>query len=76
MDPETRLRRRAAAKALTDVGFPTAAATLATLACRGGGPPFQRYGRIPLYQWGPTLAWAQSRLSPPMSSTSEADATA
>jgi hypothetical protein len=73
MDPETLLRRRAVAKALSDVGFPTSPATLATLACRGNGPPFQRYGRIPLYQWGSTLEWARSRLGPLMRSTSEID---
>jgi hypothetical protein len=75
MDPETLLRRRPAAVALSNAGFPTAAATLATLACRGGGPPFRRYGRVPLYRWGELLAWAESRLSAPMRSTSEADAT-
>jgi hypothetical protein len=65
------LRRRELALALTEVGFPTASATLATKATRGGGPPFRLYGRIPLYRWGDGLAWAQSRLSEPVWSTSE-----
>jgi len=68
------LTRRAAAQALTEAGFKTAASSLATLAVRGGGPQFQRFGRIPLYRWGDLLAWAQSRLSAPLRSTSEADA--
>jgi hypothetical protein len=71
---DTLLRRDATATALTDAGYPTATATLATKAVRGGGPPFQLYGRIPLYRWGDALAWAQSRLSPPVGSASEATA--
>jgi hypothetical protein len=74
MDPDTWLRRRANAQALTDAGFPTAAATLATLATRGGGPPFRKYGRYPIYRWGDSLAWAESRLGPPVRSTAELDA--
>jgi hypothetical protein len=31
-------------------------------------------GRITLYRWGDALAWAESRLSPPRCSSSEADA--
>jgi hypothetical protein len=68
------LRRHALAQALTEAGFPTAPATLATKATRGGGPPFRLYGRIPLYRWGDALAWAESRLSAPRQSTSEGDA--
>jgi hypothetical protein len=67
------LTRRDAAAALTAAGYPVARATLATRAVRGGGPPFRRFGRVPLYSWGDLLAWAQSRLSPPICSTSEAD---
>jgi hypothetical protein len=72
-DPETRLTRRAAAEALTSAGFPVSPETLATKATRGGGPPFQRFGRVPLYTWSDLLDWARSRLSAPMRSTSEAD---
>jgi hypothetical protein len=74
LSPDTLLRRAELADALTRVGYPTATATLATKAVRGGGPPFQYYGRIPLYTWGGGLAWAQSRLSPTVASTSEAAA--
>ena len=73
-DSDDLLRRHALAQALTEAGFPTAPATLATKATRGGGPPFRLYGRIPLYRWGDALAWAESRLSAPRQSTSEGDA--
>ena len=66
--------RRNAAAALTDAGFPTAPATLATLATRGGGPVYRRYGNRVIYRWSDLLDWAQSRLSAPMRSTSDADA--
>ena len=69
--PDTRLTRNATAAALTAAGFPIRAATLATKATRGGGPPFQRFGARPLYRWADALSWAQSRLSPPIASTSE-----
>jgi hypothetical protein len=73
LTPETRLRRRAVAEASTAHGYPIKEKTLATMACRGGGPPFQLWGRIPIYTWGPYLGWAEGRLSEPRSSTSEAD---
>lgn len=72
-DPETLLRRTGAATALTAAGYPTSPATLATKATRGGGPPFRRYGRIPLYQWGDLLDRARSRLSGPIHTTTELD---
>jgi hypothetical protein len=68
------LTRDQAAAALTAAGFPVKATTLATKATRGGGPPFQRFGSRPLYKWADALRWAQSRLSPPISNTSELDA--
>jgi len=70
---DTRLTRRQLAERLTAEGFPISPATLATKATRGGGPKFQRFGRIPLYRWGDGLQWAQSRLSAPISNTSECD---
>ncbi len=73
-DPEARLTRRAAAAALTAAGFPTAGASLATLASRGGGPVYRRYGPRALYRWGDLIQWAESRLTAPRRSTSEADA--
>jgi hypothetical protein len=70
-DLDALLTRNAVAAKLTEAGFPVRPATLATKATRGGGPPFRKFGRIPLYEWGPALDWAQSRLSKPISSTSE-----
>jgi hypothetical protein len=68
---EALLTRNATAAALSEAGYPTSSATLATKATRGGGPPFRRFGRRPLYKWGDALRWAQSRLSPLICSTSE-----
>jgi hypothetical protein len=72
--PDTRLTRNALASALSAAGFPIRSATLATKASRGGGPPFQRFGCRPLYRWADALQWAESRLGPTISSTSELDA--
>ena len=73
-DPDARLSRRDAAAALTAAGYPTATATLATRASRGGGPVYRRYGARVVYRWSDLLGWAEGRLSEPMRSTSEADA--
>jgi predicted component of type VI protein secretion system len=64
-DPDTLLTRSEAAAVLTEAGFRTAPATLATMATRGGGPPFQKYGPRPLYRLGDALAWARARLITP-----------
>ena len=61
IDPDTLLDRTQAAMALTSHGYRISAATLATLASRGGGPEFERYGPSGLYQWGNTLDWAKNR---------------
>jgi hypothetical protein len=74
LDPDTRLTRPATAEELTKAGFPISPATLATKATRGGGPPYQKFGPRVIYTWGPTLEWARSRLSAPVSNTSEASA--
>jgi hypothetical protein len=72
--PDTKLIRSEAAQALTENGFPTAHATLASMACRGDGPPFQKYGRRPIYTWSSLQEWAERRLSAPLANTSAADA--
>jgi hypothetical protein len=72
LNEDALLKRKLAAAALTEAGFETSPATLATKATRGGGPPYEKWGRTPLYRWGPTLAWARARLSPPARNTSEA----
>ena len=45
--------------------------TLAKMAVTGGGPEFQLFGRFPLYSKEALDNWAKSRLSGPVSSTSE-----
>jgi hypothetical protein len=72
-DPDILLTRRAVAAALTEAGYPTSAATLATKASRGGGPRFRRYGRRPLYRWIDAVSWAEARLGPTITCTSELD---
>lgn len=72
IDDQRLLTRVGAASALTDAGFPISPSTLATLATRGSGPPFQRFGVRVLYPWWSTLEWAQRRLGPVVTSTSAA----
>ena len=72
--PDDLLTRTQTAAALTAAGYPTATATLATKACRGGGPLYRIYSGRALYRWADALAWAESRTSMPRHSTSELDA--
>jgi hypothetical protein len=65
------LRRGSCAEALSESGYPVRAKTLSTMATRGGGPPYQHFGRTVLYRWSDALAWAEARLSPPRRSSSE-----
>ena len=53
LTPETKLRRRELAAALTQQGFPMAPSTLASMGSRGTGPERQLRGRIPIYTLGP-----------------------
>jgi hypothetical protein len=48
--PDTLLRRRQTAAALTAAGYPVAEKTLATKAVRGGGPIYRVFGRTVLYR--------------------------
>lgn len=73
-DPDKLLTRDALAKKLTEYGYPVRPKTLATKATRGGGPPYQLFGRKPLYRWSDALNWATGRLSKPIRSTSEMEA--
>ena len=72
-DPAALLGRKATADALTEAGFKTSPATLATKASRGGGPIYRCFGRVPLYRWADALAWAEARLSPPQRNSSDTD---
>lgn len=58
---------------LTEAGYPTAPATLATKACRGLGPPYRVFGGRALYRWGDALAWAEHEAGPARCSTSEVE---
>lgn len=53
-------------------GIELTVSTLAKLACIGGGPPFQKAGRVPLYPIDLLDQWAHARLGQVMQSTSEA----
>jgi hypothetical protein len=72
-DLDALLTRERTAAALTEGGYPTSPKTLATMATRGGGPRFHRFGSRVLYRWRDALDWAEKRLSPAMNSTSEED---
>jgi hypothetical protein len=72
-NPDRLLTREQAAHALTEAGFPTKPKTLATKACRGGGPPYRYFGPRVLYRWGDVLAWAEARLTGVTCNTSERD---
>lgn len=66
-----RLRRREAAQFLTEHGYPIAATTLAKLACIGGGPAFESFGKIPLYEPADLIDWGRTRSSGRRTSTSD-----
>jgi hypothetical protein len=68
-----RFRRSAASEYLhTQFGVSLRPSTLAKLATIGGGPRFEHFGRWPLYRQDELDGWAQTRLSPLKSSTSDA----
>jgi hypothetical protein len=65
------LRETAAADYLRSrFGF-GARRTLSKLRCVGGGPAFRKIGRMVVYDPGDLEAWARSRMSAPMRSTSD-----
>lgn len=65
------LRRKDAARYLTERGFPVAPQTLARLAVVSGGPTFRKFGRFPLYRLNDLDLWADRKLGPAQSSTSD-----
>lgn len=68
-----RLRRWEASEYLRSVhGIEVAPATLAKWASIGGGPGFQKAGRVPLYPVGELDRWADNRLGAVLSNTSAA----
>jgi hypothetical protein len=75
-DPVSLLSRVAIAEALTESGYPIKAKTLATMATRGGGPPYRKWSKVALYRWDDALQWAQARLTDPHVTTSARDVSA
>jgi hypothetical protein len=71
IDASVRLSRKQTADALSSAGYPIAEATLASMATRGGGPLFSKFGPRVVYRWADVIKWAQHRLSKPVRSTSE-----
>jgi hypothetical protein len=61
-DSERYLRRTEVTTKLRELGFPIGDQALAALAGRGAGPPFSRFGAIPLYRWHEVLKWANAHL--------------
>ena len=66
MDPDQMMGRQQVAKALTARGYPVAAATLATKATRGGGPPYRLFCARAVYRWQDALQWAQRSVRRPV----------
>ncbi len=73
-DNDRNLTRREAAEFLTAHGYRVAPTTLAKYATVGGGPVYQCFGRKPLYKPADLLAWASSRTTGPLRSTSDKQA--
>ncbi len=73
-DDDALLDRKSAAARLGEMGFPISPSTLSTMATRGGGPAYRRFGARALYSESDLIAWARGRLTPPRRSTSERDA--
>jgi hypothetical protein len=71
MHPARYLRRKEAGEYLKSKYGHGSARTLAKLATLGGGPIFRRFGRIVVYDPTDLDAWAKSRLSAPLRSTSD-----
>lgn len=65
------LRRKEAAIYIVEkFGIPCSYRTLAKLAVVGGGPPYRKAGRYPLYERDDLDHWAEDRMGPKQSSTS------
>lgn len=62
-----RLRRWEASEYLREVhGIEVAPATLAKWVTVGGGPPYEKMNRTPLYSTAALDTWAASKLQPPV----------
>lgn len=65
------MTRAETAQYITNHWFPYSPKTLAKLAVIGGGPPFRKAGRTPLYSQASVDAWAESKIGPLVCSTAE-----
>ena len=70
MDEEF-LNREKSAAYVRDKGLPCTKATLAKLACIGGGPKFRKFGRNVVYTAPDLHAWIEARLTDPVAHTSD-----
>jgi hypothetical protein len=68
---ERGMTRVEAAQYISRYWFPYSAKTLAKVAVTGGGPPFRKAGRLPLYKRTDCDAWAERKIGPRVHSTSE-----
>jgi hypothetical protein len=71
LDQHQFMRRHAAASYLQNRFGLYTTETLAKLAVVGGGPPFQKFGKFPVYRPEDLDAWAEARLSKQVTRTCE-----
>lgn len=62
--------RREAAQLLQSYGLRTTAASLATMATRGGGPPYFKIGKLCMYRMSDLEEWVSQRCTGLLDSTS------
>ena len=68
---DRRLTRLEAATFLSTRGFTVAPTTLSKYAVLGGGPPYEKFGRRPLYTERGLLAWVASKTGRGQRNTSD-----
>ena len=71
LTPDAVFTRRQLSTVLTELGYPVAYTSLATMSHRGTGPKYRRFGTRSLYRWADVLAWLEVRVSAPRSGTAE-----
>lgn len=65
------VRTMEAAGVLREMGYPLTSGYLAKLRVTGGGPPFRRISRYPVYEVDDLVNWVRSRTSAKINSTAE-----
>ena len=63
--PERRLTRQEASNFLSERGYRVAITTLSKYVVVGGGPPYEKFGRKPLYTPSGLLGWVSSKTGHP-----------